>query len=43
MATFNLSVDTLPHVPKKPISPLSEASPQLDMPTLIQARFGPSQ
>lgn len=35
MASCNLSFDTLPDVPKKPITPLSEAFPQLDMPTFI--------
>lgn len=43
MAICNLSADALPHVPKKPITPLSDAFPQLDMPTFIQARFGPGQ
>lgn len=43
MASCNLSVDTLPRVPKKPITPLSDAFPQHDMPTFIQARFGPDQ
>lgn len=43
LASRDLSTDTMPHVPEKPITPLSEASPQLDMPTFIQAVFGPGQ
>lgn len=43
MASCNLSVDILPNVPKKPITPLFEDLLQLDMPTFIQAHFGPGQ
>lgn len=43
MASCNLSVDTLLHVPQKPITPLSKAFLQLDMPTFIQVHFGPQQ
>lgn len=39
MASCNLSVDTLPRVPKKPITPLSEAFLQLNVP-FIRATCG---
>lgn len=41
-ASCNLSADILPHVPKKPITPLSKAFLQLDMP-FIQASFSPGK